>query len=133
MRISLKLHYAKFDVSSLFCSKVIEDKSFGVCLTPLGKGRVNPISPGGGFRSPGETLINNSKTAKDTKMKFFKFNLTLIGVILYIMTILFNLRCFMATICYECVVEQKSEETCIFARILACSCSNWVQGGIFGF
>ena len=25
----------------------------------------------------------------------------------------------MATFCYECVVEQKSEETCIFARILA--------------
>ena len=33
MRILLKLHYAKFDVSRLFCSKVIEEKTFG------GKGR----------------------------------------------------------------------------------------------
>ena len=51
-------------------------------------------------------------------MKFFKFNLTLIGVILHIMTILINLRCCNGNLCYECVVGQKSEETCIFAKIL---------------
>ena len=39
----LKLHYAKFYVSSLFCSKVIEEKPFGESARPppLGKGRVN--------------------------------------------------------------------------------------------
>ena len=35
MCILLKLHYAKFDVSSLFCSKVIQEKSLGVRLPPL--------------------------------------------------------------------------------------------------
>ena len=42
MYILLKLHYANFDVSRLFCSKVIEEKPFGVGSTPppLGKGRV---------------------------------------------------------------------------------------------
>ena len=56
---------------------------------------VNPISPGGGADSdpPWETFLNNSKTAQDIKMKFFKFNLTLMGVILHMMTILINLRC----------------------------------------
>ena len=34
MRILLKLHYAKFDVSSLFCSNVIEEKPLGVRLDP---------------------------------------------------------------------------------------------------
>ena len=37
MCILLKLHYAKFDVSRLFCSKVIEQK-------PLG-GRLDPSPP----------------------------------------------------------------------------------------
>ena len=58
--------------------------------------RFNPISPGGGgggFRPPWETFLNNSKTTKDIKMKFFKFNLTHMGGILHIMTILINLRC----------------------------------------
>ena len=42
MCILLKLHYAKFDVSSLFCSKVIEEKPLGGAdPSPLGKGRVN--------------------------------------------------------------------------------------------
>ena len=36
---------------------------------------------GGGFRSPWETFLNDSKTAQDTRMKFFKFNLTPMGVI----------------------------------------------------
>ena len=38
----LKLHYAKFDVSRLFGSKVIEEKPLGCRLDPLllGKGRV---------------------------------------------------------------------------------------------
>ena len=41
MCILLKLHYAKFDVSGLFYSKVIEEKPLGVGSTPpLGKGRV---------------------------------------------------------------------------------------------
>ena len=42
MCILLKLHYAKFDVSALFCSKVIEEKPLGVgSRPPFGKGRVN--------------------------------------------------------------------------------------------
>ena len=43
MCILLKLHYAKFNVSNLFCSKVIEEKPLrGPSLPPpLGKGRVN--------------------------------------------------------------------------------------------
>ena len=48
---------------------------------------------GGGFPLPWETFLNNSKTAQDIKMNFFKINLTLMGVILHIMTILINLRC----------------------------------------
>ena len=37
----LKLHYAKFDVSRLFCSKVIEEKPLrGRLDPPFGKGRV---------------------------------------------------------------------------------------------
>ena len=54
----------------------------------------NPISPGGEeIPPPWETFINNSKTAQDIKMKFFKFNLTLMRVILHIKTILINLKC----------------------------------------
>ena len=35
----------------------------------------NPISPGGGgFCPPRETFSNNSKTAQDIKMKFFKLH-----------------------------------------------------------
>ena len=41
MCILLKLHYAKFEASRLFCSKVIEEKPLGVGST-LGKGRVKP-------------------------------------------------------------------------------------------
>ena len=45
MCILLKLHYAKFDVARLFCSKVSEENFWGVSSTPppppLGKGRVN--------------------------------------------------------------------------------------------
>ena len=40
MCVLLKLHYVRFDVSSLFCSKVIEKKPWDVGSTPLGKGRV---------------------------------------------------------------------------------------------
>ena len=59
-------------------------------------------------------------TAQDIKMKFFNFNLTPIGIILHKMTVLINVRCCHDNLlCYECVVEQKSEKTCIFARILA--------------
>ena len=55
---------------------------------------LNPISPeGGGFRPPQETFLNNSKTAKDIKLKFFKFNLTLMGVMLHIVIFLICLRC----------------------------------------
>ena len=39
MCILLKLHYAKFDVSRLFCRKVIEEKPSGEGRL-LGKGRV---------------------------------------------------------------------------------------------
>ena len=41
MCILLKLHYAKFDVSGLFCSKVIKEKPLGGRADPPGKGRVN--------------------------------------------------------------------------------------------
>ena len=46
MCILLKLHYAKFDVCRLFCSKVIEKNLWGVGSThpSLGKGRVNEIT-----------------------------------------------------------------------------------------
>ena len=42
MCILLKLRYATFNVSRLFCSKVIEEKPLGVGSTPspLGKWRV---------------------------------------------------------------------------------------------
>ena len=39
----LKLHYAKFGVSNLLVSKVIEEKPLGVRSTPLGKGRVQVV------------------------------------------------------------------------------------------
>ena len=43
MCILLKLHYAKFDVSRLFCSKVMEEKPLGGRSArpppPLGKGK----------------------------------------------------------------------------------------------
>ena len=46
MCILLKLPYAKFDISRLFCSKVMEEKPLGDRLDspppPLGKGRVKP-------------------------------------------------------------------------------------------
>ena len=42
MYILLKFDYAKFGVSNLFFSQVIEEKPLGgVGSTPLGKGRVN--------------------------------------------------------------------------------------------
>ena len=47
MCILLKLHYAKFDVSSLFCSKVIEEKPLGCWLyppPPPGKGKVKSFA-----------------------------------------------------------------------------------------
>ena len=59
---------------------------FGRSLT------LSHLGGGGGF-NPWETFFNNSKTAQDIKMKFVKFNLTLMGVILHKMTILINLRC----------------------------------------
>ena len=40
MCIVLKLHYAKFDVSRLFCSKVIKGKTLGALLEPPDKGMV---------------------------------------------------------------------------------------------
>ena len=48
MCILLKLDYAKFGVSNLFFSKVIEEKSLGGRLDPpLGKGRVKNSRVGG--------------------------------------------------------------------------------------
>ena len=38
---------------------------------------ISPLTWGRGrFRPPWETFLNNSKTAQDIEMKFFKFNLT---------------------------------------------------------
>ena len=75
-----------FSVDLLYCTAThyIIFASLVLTLSHLG---------GGGVDSPWETFLNNSKTAQDIKMKFFKFNLTLMGVILNIMTILINLRC----------------------------------------
>ena len=60
MCILLKLHYANFDASRLFCSKIIEEK-------PLG-GRVKEgltlSGPGGGLRGPdGQTHSCQSETS----------------------------------------------------------------------
>ena len=58
MCILLKLHYAKFDVSSLFCSKVIEEKPSGGRLGP-GKGRVKkPYPPLSVLRNEVENIKN---------------------------------------------------------------------------
>ena len=42
---------------------------------------------------PSKTFLNNSKATQYIKIKFFKFNLILLGVILHIMTILIDIRC----------------------------------------
>ena len=57
MCILLKLHYAKYDVCSLFCSKVIEEKLLGVGSTPppLGKARVKIPQP-----PPGRSNLDKS-------------------------------------------------------------------------
>ena len=65
-----------------------------VCLITIKA--LNPISPGGGgggIAPPQETFLYNSKTAQNIKMKYFKFNLTPMGIILHMMTILISLRC----------------------------------------
>ena len=43
---------------------------------------------------PGPDKVNNSKTAQYIKTKFFKINLTPMGVILQIITFLINFRCY---------------------------------------
>ena len=63
-----------------------------VGFTDVGLLTLSHLGGGGGFH-PWETLLNNSKTAQDIKMKFFKFNPTLIRIILHIMTILINFGC----------------------------------------
>ena len=61
------------------------------------RSQLNPISSagggGGGGQIPPPGRRNNSKTAEGIKMKLFKFNLTLMRVILYITIILISLRC----------------------------------------
>ena len=69
--------------------------------------------------APWDTSLNHSKMAQDMKMEFFKFNLTLMGVILHMMQFSLISGVAMATFSYKCVARQRSEETCIFARILA--------------
>ena len=68
MCIFLKLHYAKFDVSRLFCSKFIEEKPLGgrLDLPTLGKGRVNRCMS----ESPFTFLIKNS-CKYDSFLDFF--------------------------------------------------------------
>ena len=65
-------------------------------LSHLGRGAIPPSW---------ETFLNNSKTAQDIKMKIFKFNLTPMGVILDIITILINLQCCHGSLFLECVAE----------------------------
>ena len=60
---------------------------------------------GGGGTAPLKTFHNNSITVQDIKMKFFKFNLTFMGVILHIMTILINFKCCHGNLLSECVTE----------------------------
>ena len=61
------------------------------------RSQLNPISSsgggGGGGQIPQPGRLTNSKTAEGIKMKLLKFNLTLMGVILYITTTLISLRC----------------------------------------
>ena len=51
MCILLQLHYAKFDVSRLFCSKVIEEKYLGWSARAPDKGRLDSIHHFRSFRS----------------------------------------------------------------------------------
>ena len=69
-----------------FCPQKLNRVQFCVLYPYLTGGR-------GADSAPWEIFLNNSKMALDIKMKFFKFNLTLMGVILHITTILINLRC----------------------------------------
>ena len=69
-----------------FCISKLKKFHYHTFLTTA----FNPISPGGGG---GGGFHNNSKTVQDMKMKFFKFNLTPMGVIFDIIAILINLRC----------------------------------------
>ena len=80
------IHYIEEDLNAVADS---------LCVTEPG---LNPIRSrltwgGGGFHPPWETFLNNSKTAQHIKMKFSKFNPTLMGVILHITAILIHLRC----------------------------------------
>ena len=88
------LSYHKNFTSGRTISKQEDPKESLMLLLPMsltltlinltrGRGRIQPLW---------ETFLNNSKAAQDIKIKFFKFNLTLMGVILHIMTILINLR-----------------------------------------
>ena len=96
----------------------------------------NPISPGGGgggFCPTRRLSLIIPKRHKISKWNFsslilhfwrsfctwWQFSL-IVGVA-------------MATFCFDCVVGQKSEETCIFARVLAWSYSNFAVRGYFGF
>ena len=57
MYISLKLYYAKFDVSRLFYSKVIEEKHLGVGSTPPPTLVKEGLSKGGEENSPYHALL----------------------------------------------------------------------------
>ena len=87
-------------------------------------------SSGGGFRPLWETFPDSSVTPQNVKMKFSKFNLTSLGVILHMATIfiIFIIFFIMATFGYECIAEWKSEETCIGLILL-----KFATGDIFGF
>ena len=94
----------------------------------------NPLTWGGGrIPPPWETFLNNSKTAQDIKMNFFEFNLTLMGVILHIMTILINLRsCHGNLLLWMCRGREKWRKLHI-CQDIGLILLKFGVGGIFGF
>ena len=102
----------------------LEVTNLNVVANKLLRTCFNPISPGGGGAdsAPWKTFLSNSKTAQDIKMKFSKFNPTLMGVILHIMTILINLRCCHGNLLF-----------CYIFQDIGLILLKFGAGGIFGF
>ena len=71
--------------SNIACSALGIGNQQDLTLSHLGGGQILP--------PPQETFLNNSKIAQGIKMKFLKFNLTPMGVILHTVIILINFRC----------------------------------------
>ena len=71
MCIILKLHYEKFDVSSLFCSKLVEEKLLGGRLDfALVKEGLTLFDMGGGHQN---VLDHCAQTLRRRKLKLGNF------------------------------------------------------------